>query len=343
MNPNVADTTEQREERSVGAAPTRTTPLTTLASGAGLPSLVLVAVVLVATVILAPNFFEIPNLTNVTRQASIVGVVAVGMTFVILTGGIDLSVGSIIAAVGVSSAVLANSGVPPWVAMLGGLVIGLTIGIVSGLGVTLLNIPPFIMTLAMLVVVRGVALKISGGSPKSFMSDSAWWSFFGSGRIGPVPGPLIIFLIVATTAWVVLRYTPFGRKVYAIGGNIEVARLAGVRVDRVRVAVYGISGVTAAIAGVMTTAQLSVGAPTAGNLAELEAIAAVVIGGTSLMGGVGGVLGTVLGALLLAVLANLLNLLGVGPFDQQIVRGIIIVVAVIITSTSLRLRFKRQG
>lgn len=338
-----ASSTRTAPENEVGfpQAP-QASALSRIVTGAGLPSLILVAVALVATLILAPNFFDIPNLTNVTRQASIIGVVAVGMTFVILTGGIDLSAGSIIGVVGVTSAMLANDGLPPWAAMFAGLTIGLLIGVINGLGVTLLNIPPFIMTLAMLVIVRGLALRISEGSPQSFISDSGWWAFFGSGTIGPVPGPLIIFLVVALSAWLILRYTPFGRKVYAIGGNIEVARLAGVRVDRVRIAVYGISGVTAAIAGVMTTAQLSVGAPTAGNLAELDAIAAVVIGGTSLMGGIGGVIGTVLGAFLLAVLANLLNLLGVGPFDQQIVRGVLIVVAVVITSTSLRLRFKRR-
>ncbi|OZM77906.1 ABC transporter permease [Pseudonocardia sp. MH-G8] len=320
-----------------GPRPSALTALARTVLAGGAPLLVF-AVLLVVTFVLSPNFFGLDNLINVARQAAIVGVVAVGATFVILSGGIDLSVGSILAVVGVACAMLADSGMSPVLVLLIGLLIGLAFGILSGLGVAYLGVQPFIMTLAMLVIARGVALRISGGGPQAFTIDSAVWDFFGSAEIGPVPGPLIIFLVVAAAAWVVLRYTPFGRKVYAVGGNVEVARLSGVRVNRIRISVYAISGLTAALAGLMTAARLRVGAPTAGNLMELEAIAAVVIGGTSLMGGIGGVTGAVLGAVLLAVLANLLNLLGVDAFDQQIVRGVIIVAAVVITSTALRMR-----
>ncbi|MGY1631836.1 ABC transporter permease [Geodermatophilus sp. SYSU D01186] len=328
-----------------GPAENRRGPLAAVAKallGGGTP-LAVIAVLLVATYLISPNFFGLDNLINVSRQAAIVGVVAVGMTFVILSGGIDLSVGSVLAVVGVASAMLVGDGVNPLLVLLLGLLIGLVFGVLNGLGVTFLGIQPFIMTLAMLVIARGVALRISEGGPQAFQTDSGLWAFFGSAKLGPVPGPLIIFLVVAILAWVVLRYTPFGRKVYAVGGNIEVARLSGVRVNRIRIAVYAISGLTAALAGLMITARLSVGAPTAGSLMELEAIAAVVIGGTSLMGGIGGVAGAVLGAFLLAVLANLLNLLGVGAFDQQIVRGLIIIAAVVITSTTLRMRRKRAS
>jgi ribose transport system permease protein len=336
------DNQETRVADNRSAERTATSRAVETIAGGGAAPIALFTLILVVTLIVAPDFFGIDNLINVSRQASIVGVVAVGVTFVILAGGIDLSVGSVLAVVGVASAMLAQNGYPPAVAMAVGLLVGIGLGLVNGIGVTLLSIPPFIMTLATLVIGRGLALRISEGGPQAFTTDSSVWSLFGNGKVGPVPGPLVVFLLVAIASWVVLKYTPFGRKVYAVGGNIEVARLAGVRVDRVRIAVYAISGATAAIAGIMTTAQLSVGAPTAGNLKELEAIAAVVIGGTSLIGGIGGVAGTVLGAFLLSILANLLNLLGVGPFDQQIVRGAIIIVAVVVTSTSLKLRRTRR-
>lgn len=341
-SPSTSPTPPGQEGRGArdGAPANPLTRILRTVLGGGTPLLVF-AVLLVATYLVSPNFFGLDNLINVSRQAAIVGVVAVGVTFVILSGGIDLSVGSVLAVVGVASAMLVADGFSPLVVLGLGLLIGLAFGVANGLGVTYLGIQPFIMTLAMLVIGRGVALRISEGGPKAFRTDSAVWDFFGSGSVGRVPGPLIIFLVVAAAAWAVLRYTPFGRKVYAVGGNIEVARLSGVRVNRTRIAVYAISGVTAALAGLMIAARLRVGAPTAGNLMELEAIAAVVIGGTSLMGGIGGVGGAVLGAFLLAVLANLLNLLGVGAFDQQIVRGAIIIAAVVITSTSLRMRRKR--
>lgn len=301
-------------------------------------TILLFVLVLVVTAVVSPMFFRINNLSNVALEASIVGVVAVGMTFVILSGGIDLSVGSVLAVTGVASAMLTQSGQPAIVAVLVGLLIGAALGLANGLGVTVLAIPPFVMTLAILVIGRGLALRISNGSPQAFTTDDPLWSFLGNGKIGPVPGPLVVFVTFALVAWVVLTYTPFGRQVYALGGNAEVARFSGVRVTRVRIGVYVISGITAAVAGAMTTAQLSVGAPTAGNLMELLAIAAVVIGGTSLLGGIGGIGGTVLGAFMLAILANLLNLLGVGPFDQQIARGAIIIIAVVVTSASLRAR-----
>jgi ribose transport system permease protein len=310
--------------------------------GSSTPLLVFL-LLLVGTYLLSPNFFETANLVNVGRQAAITGVVAIGMTFVILSGGIDLAVGSVLAVVGVSAAMLVQSGMNPVVVLLLGLLIGLAFGVLNGAGVSYLNMQPFIMTLATLVIARGVALRVSEGGPKPFETDSVLWDILGNRSVAGVPGPFLVFLGTAVLAWVVLRYTPFGRQVYAVGGNPEVARLSGVRVERIRIAAYAISGLTAALAGLMVASRLSVGAPTAGGLMELSAIAAVVIGGTSLAGGVGGVIGSVLGAVLLAVLANVLNLVGVDAFDQQIVTGVIIIAAVVITSASLRLRRSRAG
>lgn len=303
--------------------------------------IVLLAVVVAVTSLLSPEFFQFQNLINVGRQSAIIGVIAVGMTFVILTAGIDLSVGSTLALTAVSSAMMIQAGIPIPLAMLLTLLIGAMVGVANGIGVAMLGLQPFIMTLATLATIRGLALRIAEGNPIAFQTDSWIFNFFGIGEIGPVPGPLIIFIVVAAVGWFVLRYLPFGRYVYAIGGSKEAARLSGVRTKRVLIGVYVISGVCAAIAGLMTASRLSVGEPIAGNLAELDAIAAVVIGGTNLLGGIGGMGGTIIGAFLLGILSNVLNLIGVSPFDQQIVKGIVIIAAVLLMSTSIRRQIKK--
>jgi ribose transport system permease protein len=301
-----------------------------------------ILVVLVAlTGVIAPEFFKVSNLLNVGRQASIVGVIAVGMTFVILTGGIDLSVGSILAIGAVVMALMLDDGYPLAVTIPAVVAFGVVAGALNGVGIALLGIQPFIMTLATLVIGRGVALRITDGGPQDFLSTSGVVDFLGSGGIGRIPGPLFVFLALAALGWVVLRYLPFGRYLYAIGGSREAARLSGVKTSRNLIAAYAVSGACAALAGIMTASRLSVGDPTAGNLAELDAIAAVVIGGTSLAGGIGGMPGTVAGAFLLAVVSNLLNLTGVSPFDQQIVKGLVIVAAVLLAGQTLKRRGRR--
>jgi ribose transport system permease protein len=310
--------------------------------GSATAPLAMLSGVLVVTAVLSPTFFQVENMINVTRQASIVGVVAVGMTFVILTAGIDLSVGSVLALVAVSTAMLLDSGLSAPVVILLAMLLGVGVGLVNGIGVTLLKIQPFVMTLAMLGIARGATFQLSGGSPKNFTIDSKLLDFFGSGEVWGIPGPLVIFLAAAVVGLLVLRYLPFGRYVYAIGGSPEAARLSGVRVNVVTLAVYAISGLCAAIGGIMTASRLSVGDPIAGNLVELDAIAAVVIGGTSLAGGLGGMVGTVAGALLLAMLANVLNLIGVSPFYQLIVKGVAIIGAVVLTSLANRARTQRS-
>ena len=303
------------------------------------PVLLFVAVVVV-TGLLSPDFLRVQNLLNVGQQASIIGVIAVGMTLVILTAGIDLSVGSTLALAAVSSAMMIQAGLPIALVILFTLLVGAVVGLANGIGVAILGLQPFIMTLATLALVRGVALRIANGSPQAIQTDNWVFNFFGNGEIGPVPGPLIVFIVVAVGGWFLLRYLPFGRYVYAVGVSKEAARLSGVRTKRVLLGVYVISGVCASVAGLMTASRLSVGEPIAGNLAELDTIAAVVIGGTSLAGGVGGMVGTVVGAFLLGVLANVLNLVGVSPFDQQIVKGLVIIAAVLLMSTSISRRFK---
>jgi ribose transport system permease protein len=305
-------------------------------------TILLFIVILSLTAVLTPEFFNVTNITNVIRQASVVGVVAIGMTFVILTGGIDLSVGAILAVSGVSFAIMLNSGLTVPIAILVVILIGILIGLVNGIGTTFLGIQPFIMTLAIMAAGNGIALLLSNGAPQSFTVDSKIINLLGNGGIGPIPGPVIIFVVIALISWMSLRYLPFGRFVYGVGGSIDAARLSGVRTTRILLIVYAISGLCAAVAGIINASRLYVGHPTADSNIMLDSIAAVVIGGTSLMGGRGGVGGTILGALLLAMVANLLNLLGVSPFNQQIAKGAIIVAAVLFTMPALKQHIKQQ-
>src|SRR3954464_8431660 len=322
------------------AAP-RENPLVRALRVNGLP-LAILAALLIVTAIVAPEFFQFRNVLNVARQASIVGVVAIGMTYVILTGGIDLSVGSILALTAVITADLISAGVPVPIIIVAAIALGVAVGVVNGIGVAVLKIQPFIMTLATMVLFRGLTLRITDGGPKSFETGSGLMDFLGSGKLGPLPGPLVVFALIAVAGILVLRYFSFGRFLYAIGGSIEAARLSGVRTNRTLIAAYAVSGACAGVAGLMTAARLSVGDPLAGNLVELDAIAAVVIGGTSLMGGSGGAAGTVAGALLLAMLSNVLNLTGVSPVYQRIVKGLVIIVAVVLTGLATRLAAGRR-
>ncbi|WP_458319097.1 ABC transporter permease [Mycolicibacterium brisbanense] len=296
----------------------------------------LAVVFIVVLVVTLPAFFQSNNLLNVGRQSAIVGVIAIGMTFVILTGGIDLSVGSILALSGVTMAMLVNAGWMIGSAVAAALTAGLVVGVVNGIGVAVLKIQPFIMTLATMVAITGLSLRVTDGGPQQFNNSDFTFQLMGSGGVFGIPGPLIIFVAVAITGIFVLRNLTFGRFLYAIGGSIEAARLSGVRTTRTLVVAYSISGLTAALAGVMTASRIGTGDPTAGSLANLDAITAVVIGGTSLMGGVGGAGGTVFGAVLLAVLSNVMNLVGISPFDQQIVKGAVIVAAVLLAVKATR-------
>ena len=283
----------------------------------------------VAAAIISPAFLNPFNIINVLRQVALFGIVSVGMTFVILTAGIDLSVGSILAVAAVCSALMLDAGVPIPLVILGGLAIGVVMGSFNGVGVTLGGIPPFIMTLGMMVMGRGLAMTISGGHPIHFRERAEEFAWLGQGHFLGLPVPVWIFAAVAGAAFFVLRFTGFGRNVYAVGSNPEAARLSGIDVRRTIYLVYVISGFLSALTALIFVSRLTVGEPVAGVGLELEAIAITVIGGTSLFGGEGTIIGTVIGAAIIAVLANILNLFGVTPFTQQIVKGAIIVAAVL--------------
>lgn len=275
------------------------------------------------------NFFSLSNFMNVLRQVSIVGVLAVGMTFVILTGGIDLSVGAVMALVGTMVAgLIVNSGLPAELAIALGLLLGLAIGLINGFLVAYGKMPAIIVTLATMGMARGLGLIYTGGHPISGLPS--WISWFGVGRVGTIPVPVILMIIIYALAWVVLQRTAFGRHVYAIGGNELAARLSGVKTQRVKLAVYAVSGLTSACAAVILTGRLMSGQPNAGVGFELDAIAAVVLGGTAIAGGRGLVIGTLIGAVLLGILNNGLNLMGINPYLQDVIKGGIILLAIYI-------------
>jgi len=257
------------------------------------------------------------------------------MTFVIITAGIDLSVGSMLSVVVVYTAdTVQTRGVLAGVAMAVGL--GALFGLVNGLGVAWGRVPPFVMTLGMLAFAKGVALIFTEGQPVSITNDA--FLAFGNGRTFGLPNPAIVFLVLLAVCMFVLRGTVFGRSVYAVGSNEEAARLSGIPVRRVQCAVYVISGLMVGVAGILYASQLGVGTPVAGDGKELDAIAATVVGGTSLFGGVGTAGGTFIGAAILGVLSNILNLSGVSPYVQYLFRGGLIVVAVLLQRRTGRLR-----
>lgn len=287
-------------------------------------------IIAVALSIVSRDFLTVDNLLNVMRQASINALIAFGMTLVILLGGIDLSAGSVLALSSVIIATLLSAGTPAIVATLAGLVAGGLMGFANGLVISKGKVAPFIATLGSMTVLRGLALVVSNGSPiSSFNSD--FFSLLGGGYVARlVPIPVVLMLVMFGVFWVLLRKTVFGRHIYATGGNAESAKLSGVKVDRIQLWVYTIAGVMSALAGVVLTSRLNSAQPTAGTGYELDAIAAVVLGGTSLTGGRGWIFGTLVGALLIGVLNNGLNLLDVSSFYQQVIKGIVILLAVLI-------------
>ncbi len=274
------------------------------------------------------SFLTLSNVENIGRQVSINAIIAVGMTYVILTGGIDLSVGSVMALAGTLAAGLMVGGLNAGVALVVALGVGLAFGAGNGFFVAYGGMPPIIVTLATMGIARGLALIYTGGYPVDGLPS--WVSFFGNGHVLGVQTPILIMLVVYALAWVLLERMPFGRYVYAIGGNEQATRLSGVRVTPAKLLVYAISGLTSAIAAVVLTSRLMSGQPNAGIGFELDAIAAVVLGGTSIAGGRGSVIGTLLGALLLGVLNNGLNMVGVNPYVQTVVKGAIILGAIYI-------------
>ncbi len=300
----------------------------------------LIALVVLFSVLKPNSFPTAQNLFNIARQASISGLVAVGMTFVILTGGIDLSVGSLLALSGIIAAAVYKggtglldtaageaSGSGLFAAIVVACAVGVIGGFLQGTIVTRLKIPPFIATLGGMSAFRGLTLLIGNGGPISAFDDT--FKVLGQGRVGDlVPIPVIVFLIVAAIAHIILRYTQYGRYVYAVGGNVEAARLSGLNTGLIILSVYMIVGLTAGFGGFMLASRLNSAEAIAGVGLELTVIAAVVIGGTSLSGGEGGVIGTVIGSLLVSVLTAGLTQLNVTSYVQQILIGLVIVFAV---------------
>jgi ribose transport system permease protein len=278
------------------------------------------------------RFMTSSNILNILRQTSINSIIAAGMTFVIITGGIDLSVGSTLALSGAVAAFLISTGTPPAIALLAALLVGASIGFLNGIAITKGKLQPFIVTLATMTVFRGATMVFTDGKPISagYEKGAEFLSTLGNGYVLGIPIPIIIMIVVFLIGYYVLTQTTFGRYVYSLGGNEEATKLSGVNTDRMKVIVYSISGFLAALAGIIITARLSSAQPTAGSGYELDAIAAVVLGGTSLAGGVGSILGTVTGALIIGVLNNALNLMNVSSYYQLLAKGVVILIAVLL-------------
>ncbi len=278
------------------------------------------------------RFLTWGNILNVLRQTSINSIIAAGMTFVVLTGGIDLSVGSTLAFTGAVAAMLIGSGYPTIVAVIGALLVGAMVGFFSGFVISKGKVQPFIATLAMMTIFRGATLVLTDGRPIStgYEANAAAFSKIGNGYIGFIPIPIIIMVSVFVLGYFILKHTIIGRYVYALGGNEEATKLSGVNVDRIKIFVFATSGFFAALAGIIITARLSSAQPTAGTGYELDAIAAVVLGGTSLAGGIGTITGTVIGALIIGILNNALNLMDVTSYYQMLAKGAVILTAVLL-------------
>jgi len=275
----------------------------------------------------APFFLSFGNAFNVAQSISVNAVLAAGMTVVILTAGIDLSVGSMIAVSGVGCVIFLNLGVPPVLAVLGGILLTTLAGLLNGLIISYLMLPAFIVTLGALTYLRGIAYSLTDGKPVPIDGESPL-QFIGSGDIFGVPTTVVMMATIYLVLWFVLERTRYGRHIYAVGGNKEAARLAGIKVKRVLTSAYVISGLTAGIAGIMFASRVRSGQVTGGEGYELDAIAAVILGGTSLFGGRGRIFGTLVGAVIIGVLSNGLILMGVPFYTQLIVKGAVIVLAV---------------
>ncbi|MCT8248834.1 ribose ABC transporter permease [Proteus faecis] len=295
-------------------------------------SLIALLLLIIVVSTLSPNFFTLNNIFNILQQTSVNAIMAVGMTLVILTSGIDLSVGSLLALTGAVAASMVGADVNALVAVVGALALGAAIGGVTGIIVAKGKVQAFIATLVMMLLLRGVTRVYTDGSPinTGFSDNADLFSWFGIGRPFGIPTPIWLMMIVFLSAWYLLHHTRLGRYIYALGGNESATRLSGISVDKIKIIVYSLCGLLAALASVIEVARLSSAQPMAGNGYELDAIAAVVLGGTSLAGGKGRIIGTLIGALILGFLNNALNLLGISSNYQMIVKAVVILLAVLV-------------
>ncbi|MCM3511334.1 MULTISPECIES: ABC transporter permease [Carnobacterium] len=293
------------------------------------PLLALIVLVILVSIV-NPSFIAPTNLLNLLRQVSTNALIAFGMTFVIITGGIDLSVGSTLA---LSSALMAGTiaaGMDPLLAMILSLVVGTVFGAVNGLLITKGNMAPFIATLATMTIYRGLTLVYTNGNPITGIGDSFIFKFVGRGYLFGIPFPVVLMIVSFILLYILLHKMTFGRKTFAIGGNEKASFIAGIKNDRIKIGIYALSGLMASLAGIIITSRLDSAQPTAGTSYEMDAIASVVLGGTSLSGGRGRLVGTLIGALIIGTLNNGMNLLGISSFYQQVVKGIVIIIAVLL-------------
>ncbi len=285
-------------------------------------------VLCLALTLLSDRFLTVDNIVNILRQSTINGIIAVGMTLVILTAGIDLSVGSILALSSVITAAMLQSGMPVAAAVFLGLGIGAACGLINGVTITKASVPPFVATLGMMTIARGLALVFTGGKPITGLPET--FRFIGTGSVGPIPTPIILAALAFIIGTILLTRTSLGQFIYAIGNNPVAARYAGISVSLNITLVYVFSGLLSALAGLILIARLGSAQPTSGLGFEFDAIAAVVVGGTSFAGGQGGLGGTLIGVLIIAVLNNGLNLLNISSFYQPVVSGIVIALALLL-------------
>jgi inositol transport system permease protein len=296
--------------------------------------LVLVAMVIIIS-ILEPNFMQVTNLMNVLKQISVYAIIGYGVTFIIITTGIDLGLGAYMALAGVIAAYIAQSASTPGVvSVLAGAATGIVIGLVNGLIISISKIPPFIVTLGMTTITRGMALLLTDGKPVSRLNESfRWW---GGGRFLGIPTPIVWLIVITFISWVLLDHMKFGRYTRAIGGNEKAAVISGINIMKYKVLIYTFSGLCCGLAGVILAARVASGSPSAAQGYELDAIAGSVIGGTSMMGGTGSIFGVFIGAMVIGVLNSGLNMLGVSSYWQDIVKGVIIIAAVIVDERKKR-------
>jgi ribose/xylose/arabinose/galactoside ABC-type transport system permease subunit len=285
-------------------------------------------IMIFAISMLSDRFLTLSNTLNVLRQSSINGIIAVGMTMVILTAGIDLSVGSILGLTAVITADLLHSGIPVFFAVLLGLLLGIVIGMVNGLLISRIKIPPFIATLGIMTLVRGLAFTYTQGKPITGLNEG--FRFIGTGMIGPIPLPVVIAALIFFLGYLFLKRSRHGENIYALGNNETAAKFSGISVKRYTTLVYAVSGFLSALAGMILVGRLDSAQPIIGQGYEFDAIAAVVVGGTSFTGGHGSIWGTLIGVLIIAVINNGLNLLDVSSFYEQVVKGVVIAVALLL-------------
>lgn len=275
----------------------------------------------------SPNFLRVDNLLNVLRQVAVIGILAAGMTYVIISGGMDLTVGAYLGLSGVIIAkLMSDGGVSAPLAVLLTMAALTVVGVITGALIVYLNVSAMVITLGMMTVVRGLAYIISNGLPVYDIPESI--VFLGQGYVAGIPVPVMIMLIIVAVMGIILKYSYFGRYVYAIGGNVEAAKLAGLPVKKITISLYGISAFLASIAGIVLTGRVSSGAPASGTGTEMDVVTAVVIGGISVNGGKGSMLGAFLGAVIIGVLSNGLTIMNVGEYYQQVVKGVVLILAV---------------